>query len=855
MTTRPTTPIHSSETADRYTARHGDLVATRLLRPLLGTLLVVPAALALMLSPAVAGASEQTISTPASIATTTTAAETTPPSQTTASTPAPEAPASTPATTPATTTTETAPAPAPTSPSGASGEASAPQVRTQHAQGSTAGGSTTAHAHAKSSKGTTGGANATNKQTETNGGSSSTTVAPGKHRAPAPSALTPPLPLTLGSPISGVSGFFIESFQVPPFLLPIYQAAGTAYGIPWQVLAAINEVETDYGRDLSVSSAGAEGWMQFLPAEWAQYGVDANGDGFKDPYNPADAIFTAARYLKAAGGDSDIRGAVFSYNHSQAYVESVMLRAQLLGGTPAQLLGAVTGLTEARFPVHAPSHYSDGFAPVPASAGASAPAGAPKTLVGTTIYSQPGAPVIAVQDGEITGSGETPSLGRYVTLRDAYGNTYTYAELGSVATLYPVLEPHEHSAVSARIAASAASREPAPSGPASAGAQPRSPLSEGGTVSLLALGAAATLEAPLAPRPTAPAAPAAAVPAKPAKAPRKFRAGADEVYLHPLSAGVQVLAGTVLGHIGPGTSAAGSPETGAAGAGESHMLFQIRPAGVGAPLIDPKPVLDGWVQLENTSVFRAKGENPFLGSSPTVGQVLLETKEQLEQQVLSDPGIHLPTCGRQDVQTGQVDRRVLATLEFLSVSGLHPTVSSLRCSHVAPADAANAAETAAGDTVAITAVNGIPIAGGQGPGSIAEIAIHKLSMLQGTMKPSEISSRTSYPDIANTVASPGLRGNAIRVEFAPLQGGGAAPGKARAAGAFDSGLAPSQWVQLVARLGEIPDPKVASGPSAAAIPDNPGETTNPGAATGAPSSGAPTTPAKGSSGAPAGGEG
>ena len=147
-----------------------------------------------------------------------------------------------------------------------------------------------------------------------------------------------------------MSSFFIESFQIPPFLLPIYQAAGTAYGIPWQVLAAINEVETDYGRDLSVSSAGAEGWMQFLPAEWAQYGVDANGDGFKDPYNPADAIFTAARYLKAAGGDTDIRAAVFSYNHSQAYVDSVMLRAQLLGGTPPELLGAVTGLDRGALP-------------------------------------------------------------------------------------------------------------------------------------------------------------------------------------------------------------------------------------------------------------------------------------------------------------------------------------------------------------------------------------------------------------------------------------------------------------------------------------------------------------------------
>ena len=216
------------------------------------------------------------------------------------------------------------------------------------------------------------------------------------------------------------------------------------------------------------------------------------------------------------------------------------------------------------------------------------------------------------------------------------------------------------------------------------------------------------------------------------------------------------------------------------------MLFQIRPAGVGAPLIDPKPILDGWVQLENTSVFRAKGENPFLGSSPTVGQVLLESKEQLEQQVLSDPGIHLPACGRQDVQTGQVDRRVLATLEFLSVSGLHPTVSSLRCSHVAPADAANAAETAAGDTVAITAINGIAIAGGQGPGSIADDHDPQAADAAGhdqaerDRQPDELSGHRQH----GRGAGPG---QGIRVEFAPLQGGAAA-GKARAAGAFDSGL-------------------------------------------------------------------
>jgi Transglycosylase SLT domain len=792
---------------------------------LLSPLLAAVGALTLAL-PAVAGATEPASPPPSSTATTTTpsAAEpATTPTATTPSTPAPEVPATTPST-----STTTEPASTTTSPSqsGAPAETATPQVRTQHAQGSTPGGSSTNahHAHVKSQ----GGAGAAGEQaeTETSGGTTTAAATPGKHRAaPAPSALTPPLPLTLGSPISGVSGFFIESFSIPPFLLPIYQSAGTAYGIPWQVLAAINQVETDYGRDLSVSSAGAEGWMQFLPAEWAQYAVDANGDGFKDPYNPADAIFTAARYLKAAGGDTDIRAAVFSYNHSQAYVQSVMLRAQLLGGTPSELLGAVTGLTEARFPVHAPSHYSDGFATVPATGTPSA--GTPKTLVGTTIYSQQGAPVIAVQDGEIVGLGETPSLGRYVSLRDAYGNTYTYAELGSVATLYPVLEPHEHTAVSSRIAQSGAAGEPAPSGPASAGAQPRSPLSEGATVSGLALGAAAGLEtAP--PAPVTP--PAASIPPAPsppaADNQREFRSGDDDVYLHPLSVGVQVLAGTVLGHVGGGTSAQGSTGTGSgtgtgtglSEAGEPHVLFQIRPAGVGAPLIDPKPILDGWVQLENTSIFRAKGENPFLGNSPTVGQVLLESKEQLEQQVLSDPGIHLPACGRQDVQTGQVDRRVLAMLEFLSVSGLHPTVSSLHCSRLAPADATNAAETSAGDAVAITAVNGIPIAGGQGPGSIADTTIHKLLMLQGTMRPSEIVSLTSYPGAANTVAAPG-QGKDIRIEFAPLQGQSRLGGRARTAGAFSSGITPGQWVQLIARLGEIPDPKVASGPSAAAIPD------------------------------------
>jgi hypothetical protein len=681
---------------------------------------------------------------------------------------------------------------------------------------------------------------------KTGGASSEPEAVPGGRRAPSPKTITPALPLDLGGPLPGVNGFFVESFQIPPFLLPIYQAAGTAYGIPWQVLAAINEVETDYGRDLSLSSAGAEGWMQFLPSTWARYGVDATGAGYKDPYNPADAIFAAARYLRAAGGDTSIRAAVYAYNHSQAYVDSVMLRAQLLGGTPPELLGAVTGLTESEFPVHAPSHFSDGFQTLPAQGSVSA-----RTLAGTTIYSQVGAPVIAVQDGEVTQIGESPALGRYVSLRDAYGNTYVYAELGSVATLYPVLEPREHTAVSSRIApasGAAAKAEPTPTGPATAGAQPRSALSEGATVSGFALGAAASLEpAPALPTP-APA--QSAVPRPVSSAPKptgahEFRSGPDDVYLHELRPGVQVLAGTVLGHIGAqatgsaeptampsansaatanataATTATAGPAAQVAGedasgqAREPHMFFQIKPAGAGAPLIDPKPILDGWVALENTSIFRARGENPFLATSPTVGQVLLESKQQLGQQVVRDSSIHMRACERASVQTGHVDKPVLAMLEYLSVSGLKPGVSGLGCATRVPASERNLAASA-GQAVKIIAVNGVPIAGHQGPGQLADITIRKLLMLQGLNRPRQIVSDTNVPGATNIVVD-SRAGDYIEVSFKP----GGALG-ARTASAQISALSPSEWARLIARLGEIPDPTVSSGPSSAAIPDTTG---------------------------------
>ena len=111
--------------------------------------------------------------------------------------------------------------------------------------------------------------------------------------------------------------------DIPPELLPIYQqAAAKTCGMPWSVLAAVGKTESDHDRSTlpgvhdGANYAGAMGPMQFMPATWGAMGVDADGDGVTNVYDPVDAIWSAARYLchEGAGDPARLRAAILQYS-------------------------------------------------------------------------------------------------------------------------------------------------------------------------------------------------------------------------------------------------------------------------------------------------------------------------------------------------------------------------------------------------------------------------------------------------------------------------------------------------------------------------------------------------------------
>ena len=566
----------------------------------------------------------------------------------------------------------------------------------------------------------------------------------------------------------GVPNFVIDSFEIPPFLLPIYQACGAEYGIPWEVLASINKIETAFGTNTNVSSAGAVGWMQFLPSSWEAFGLDANGDGKKDPYNPVDAICAAAHYLKLAGGNKDLYQAIFAYNHADWYVQEVLLYARAYGRLPSDLVGSLTGLTEgARFPIAANARYADDIAAREALKNGGEEIGSAAEVIsssptprGINIFTKEGAPVVAVNDGVVRKLGRSPKLGNFVVLEDTYGNRYTYAELGSLV--------RDHRLVV--MPSGKEKRVPVES----ENLRPRLrayPGRVGGS------DAADKLEAALA-----------------ASGEGSIRVGS------------KVIAGTVLARVASGEEGI-----------DPHINFSIRPAGKGAPRIDPKPILDGWKLLEATAIYRAKGRSPF--SNLSGAGVLLLSKEALQKRVLADKGLEIYECGREDVASGKIDRRILAVLEYLRTKGFELTITAFECGHGLLTTSGNVSEHSTGDAVDIALINGTPVTGNQGPGTMTDELIRDVLQLQGTMHPHQVISLEDLP--GETSFAMADHYDHVHIGYHPIEGGAEAQ--------FTALLKPNQWQRLVNRLGQIENPDVPVSPSKYAVPDQ----TNGGLAAGA----------------------
>jgi len=559
----------------------------------------------------------------------------------------------------------------------------------------------------------------------------------------------------------GVPNFVIDSFEIPPFLLPIYQACGTEYGIPWEVLASINKIETAFGTNTNVSSAGAVGWMQFLPSSWEQFGLDANGDGKKDPYNPVDAICAAAHYLKLAGGNDDLYQAIFAYNHADWYVQEVLLYARAYGRLPSDLVGSLTGLTEgAHFPIAADARYADDVAAraalkkggSPEYGNAAEVISSSPTPRGINIFSKEGAPVVAVNDGIVRKLGHSDRLGNFAVLEDTYGNRYTYAELGRlVRDRRLVVMP--------------------------TGQEKRVPVESQNLRPRLRAFPERTGNG----KDTASDAVEAAIAAS----------GKGS-----LKVGSKVIAGTVLARVAAGEEGI-----------DPHINFSIRPAGKGAPRIDPKPILDGWKLLEATAIYRAKGKSPFAKLSGA--GVLLLSKEALVKRVLADEDLDIYECGREDIASGRIDRRVLAMLEYLSTQGYKLTITSLQCGHGYLTSSGNVSEHSTGTAVDIAVINGVPVTGHQGPGTPTDELIHEVLRLQGTMHPHQVISLEDLPG-ETSFALPDHYDH-VHVGYRPTAGSMEAR--------FAALLKPDQWSRLINRLGEIENPDVPLHPSKYAVPD------------------------------------
>ncbi len=274
------------------------------------------------------------------------------------------------------------------------------------------------------------------------------------------------------------------------------------------------------------------------------------------------------------------------------------------------------------------------------------------------IYSQEGAPVVAVNDGTVKQIGHTKKLGNYIVLQDDYGNKFIYTQLGSIRPAKKQASKGRHHRQGTEASGHGQSDAKAKST-----AKPKISRTQPNRRRLFALPerphnvGAAALFGQLQPSML-----------MAGDEPRSSSGSQPHRATGALHRGTRVSAGTLLGRVG-------KPDNGA-----PHINFAIQPTGIGKGSIDPKPILDGWQLLHETSVYSA-GQNPLSKAakpSDAIGDLLMPSSA-LADRALSSPRLEIYRCGRLDIRRGTIDRRVLATMNFLADNGFRLEISSLRC--------------------------------------------------------------------------------------------------------------------------------------------------------------------------------
>ena len=177
----------------------------------------------------------------------------------------------------------------------------------------------------------------------------------------------------------------------------------------------------------------------------------------------------------------------------------------------------------------------------------------------------------------------------------------------------------------------------------------------------------------------------------------------------------------------------------------------------------------------------------------------------LERVVLENTHLKMSLCERDTIAAGDVDRRVLASVEFLVENGLDPTIGGAQCTAGGSPSASAAAANA--DSITITAVNSVAVGAGGATGTPTDSTIKTLLMLSGANAPAQIAGPEAIQGEASSVADPSDSGQIV-VSFTPQPAQLALASTASVAGRF--ALSPKRWAQLDAHLLSIPEPRVPS---------------------------------------------